>query len=196
MQLDAGRTAQKRRTRQALLAAARTLIARGAPVSVAAAAAEAQISKATAYRYFADPETLTMEASLDAGFASPAEVIGDATDVRARVERVRAYLFAATTREARGFRLFLAKALEASARDDAPQLRGARRLPMYELALAPVRPRLTAEAFATLVHALSGASGLEAWIALIDVCGLAPAEADRVNALTVDALLDRLLPRE
>ena len=54
--------------------------------------------------------------------------------------------------------------------------------------------RMTAVDFATLVHALSGASGTEAWIALRDVCRLEEAEAERVSALTVSAILDRLLP--
>ncbi|MGX9963674.1 TetR family transcriptional regulator [Roseomonas sp. F4] len=195
--LESGRSAQKLRTRQALLAAARALMARGAPVTVAAAAAEAGISKASAYRYFTAAETLTMEAALDGTFASPAEVVGDATEVRERVRRVHRYLFAATRAQERAFRLFLAKALEASAQAEAgavPQLRGGRRLPMYELALAPLRGRMAPADIATLVHALSGATGVEAWLALKDVCRLEDAEAERISALTVEAILDRLLP--
>jgi AcrR family transcriptional regulator len=199
--LQSGRSAQKLRTRQALLAAARALMARGAPVTVAAAAAEAGISKASAYRYFTAAETLTMEAALDGAFASPAEVVGDATEVRERVRRVHRYLFAATRAQERAFRLFLAKALEQSAQAGpqagagaVPQLRGGRRLPMYELALAPLRGRMAPADIATLVHALSGATGVEAWLALKDVCRLEDAEAERISALTVEAILDRLLP--
>ncbi len=195
MRLDTGRTGQKLRTRQALLAAARALMARGEPVSVVAAAEEAGISRATAYRYFAAAETLTMEAVLDGAFAGPAEVVGDARDARERVHRVRRYLSEATRRNERAFRLFLAKALEASAQEHAPQVRGGRRLPMYELALEPVRSRMTPEAFSTLVHALSGATGLEAYLALRDVCRLDEAEADRICMATAEAILDAMLPR-
>ncbi|WP_203072887.1 TetR family transcriptional regulator [Falsiroseomonas ponticola] len=195
MRLDTGRSAQKLRTRQALLAAARALVARGEAVTVAAAAAEAGISKATAYRYFQEADTLAMEAALDGRFAGPAEVVGDAAEVRERVHRVHRYLFEATAANERGFRLFLAKALEASAQEGAPLVRGGRRLPMYELALAPVRDRMAPAAFQDLVRALSGATGLEAWLALRDVCRLDAAEAQRIAALTVDAILDSMLPR-
>ncbi len=194
MRLDTGRTKQKLRTRQALLAAARALAARGEPVSVTAAAAEAGISKATAYRYFSASDTLAMEAALDGAFATAEAVVGDAVAVRERVHRVSRYLFEATRASDQGFRLFLAKALEASVQPGAPQLRGGRRLPMYELALEPVRARMTPQAFQDLVHALSGATGLEAWLALKDVCRLDDAVAARIQEITVDAILDALLP--
>ena len=63
-----GRTAQKRRTREALVAAARELVADGLTPTVDAAAEAASISRTTAYRYFpsqrallaaAHPETAT-----------------------------------------------------------------------------------------------------------------------------------------
>lgn len=194
LRIDTGRTNQKLRTRKALLDAARALAARGEPVTVTAAAAEAGISKATAYRYFAASDALTMEAALDGVFATAEAVVGDAVEVRERVHRVSRYLFEATRASERSFRLFIAKALEASAQEGAPQLRGGRRLPMYELALEPVRGRMTPRAFQDLVHALSGATGLEAFLALKDVCRLDAAEADRILAMTVDAILTALLP--
>ena len=61
------RTAQKARTREALLDATRSLIADGIPVTVQRAADEAGISKATAYRYFSDPSLLVAEAGLKVG---------------------------------------------------------------------------------------------------------------------------------
>src|SRR5689334_13619130 len=63
-----GRAAQKRRTREALIAAARELVAMGEAPTVEAAAEAASISRTTAYRYFpnqrallsaAHPETVT-----------------------------------------------------------------------------------------------------------------------------------------
>ena len=191
---DNGRAGQKARTREALLAATRSLMAQGGVVSVPAAAEAAGISKATAYRYFAASDALTMEAALDGVFATAEAVVGDAVEVRERVHRVSRYLFEATRASERGFRLFIAKALEASAQEGAPQLRGGRRLPMYELALEPVRGRMTPRAFQDLVHALSGATGLEAFLAPKDVCRLDAGEADRILALTVDAILAALLP--
>jgi AcrR family transcriptional regulator len=193
MRLDAGRAEQKLRTRQALLAAARALGRRGEPVTVAAAAVEAGMSRATAYRYFTSSETLTMEAALDATFATPAEVVGDATDVRTRVHRVRRYLIDATQANESAFRLFLAKALEASVQGPPAQLRAGRRLPMFEHALEPLADRLSPNDVATLVNVLSGVTGLEAYLAHKDVCRLSPEETERISKLTVDAILDQWL---
>lgn len=198
MQLEAGRTKQKNRTRQALLAAARTLMERGEPVTVPAAAEEAGISKATAYRYFSDADTLTLEAVLDGKVATPEEIVGEAEDVRERVLRVQRYLFTLTRESETKFRLFLARALDswvASGERVPLEIRAGRRLAMYEHALAPVRPRMAPEDFHFLVLSLSAVSGLENYLALKDVCRVDDATADRVAASNIEAILDKFLPR-
>ena len=53
-----GRIQQKQRTRQALVDAARDLVARGLAPTVEEAAADAGISRATAYRYFPSQSAL------------------------------------------------------------------------------------------------------------------------------------------
>ncbi|MBJ6125560.1 TetR/AcrR family transcriptional regulator [Microvirga splendida] len=196
MRLDTGRSSQKARTRQALLAAARQVMERGEPATVLAAAQEAGISKATAYRYFSTSETLVLEAALDAKVATPEEIVGDAQDVRERVLRVQRYLFTLTRASETKFRLFLARALDASVadpRDASREIRGGRRLPMYEHALAPVRSRLSRKQFQFLVLSLSAASGMESYLALKDVCRVDDAMADRIAASNIEAILDRLL---
>ncbi len=191
--LTTGRAAQKLRTRKALLATARARMERGETTAVAAVAEEAGISKATAYRYFTTAETLAMEAVLDGHFASPEEVVGREPDVRKRVLRVARYTFKATREQERNFRLFLAKALEASVREGAPQVRGARRLPMYELALAPVRAQLGEARHLLLVQALTSVTGIETYVTLVDVCGLDAKRGEAVMLLTVNAVLDSFL---
>src|SRR4051812_2854007 len=57
-----GRSHQKRRTREALVAAARELIAAGRTVTVEDAAVAASISRATAYRYFPTRRDLLLAA--------------------------------------------------------------------------------------------------------------------------------------
>src|SRR3712207_4132892 len=56
--LHTGRTNQKARTRDALIAAARQLLAEGVTPTVEAAAAEAAIGRTTAYRYFPNSRAL------------------------------------------------------------------------------------------------------------------------------------------
>jgi AcrR family transcriptional regulator len=197
LRLDTGRSSQKARTRQALLAAARQVMERGEPATVLAAAQEAGISKATAYRYFSTSETLVLEAALDAKVATPEEIVGDAQDVRERVLRVQRYLFTLTRASETKFRLFLARALDTSVSDRghaSREIRGGRRLPMYEHALAPMRSRLSRKQFQFLVLSLSAASGMESYLALKDVCRVDDATADRIAASNIEAILDRLLP--
>ena len=57
-----GRTAQKQRTRRALVEAARDLVSSGLTPTVEQAAANAAISRTTAYRYFPNQRALLMAA--------------------------------------------------------------------------------------------------------------------------------------
>lgn len=198
MELDSGRRNQKYRTRRALLAAARTLLERNEQVSVAAAAELADISKATAYRYFSTTDAIIREAVLDGRWKSAEEVIGDAVEVGERVQRVNAYLFQHTRNNEAAHRMFLSKALEswvAEGGKPKAQLRLGRRIPMYEQALAPVRASLAKPEFHKLVLSLAAASGIESYIALKDVCELDDATADDISATIITAILDRALGR-
>ena len=60
--LDTGRTGQKTRTRDALVAAARRVMDTGETPTVEQAAAVASISRATAYRYFPNQHALLVAA--------------------------------------------------------------------------------------------------------------------------------------
>lgn len=192
MELSSGRSQQKYRTRRALLAAARALLDRKETVTIQSVADEAGISRATAYRYFPSSDFVLREALLDGDWASPETVVGDAVDVAERVRRVHAFLFSFTRRNETAHRLFLARALEASVEASSgggPALRGARRLPMFEHALAPLAGKLSERAHRDLVMSLAAASGIETYIALKDVCGLSDTEADTVSLATINAIL-------
>ncbi len=194
MKLTEGRVQQKARTRRDLLAAARQLMDGGEPFSINAVADAAGISRASAYRYFPDADALVIEAALDRNVPSPEELVGDARDVRERVHRVRHYLFQAVQDAETFYRRYLARVLESSAQARKPgQIRGGRRLPMYEHALAPMRGELSPAAFRDLVLALSAASGVESYIALKDACGADDVTAQRISISLIDAVLDKAL---
>src|SRR5215211_721723 len=59
---ETGRSQQKRRTRAALVAAARELMAEGGRLTVEDAAAAAGVSRTTAYRYFPSQRALLLAA--------------------------------------------------------------------------------------------------------------------------------------
>jgi len=69
------RANQKERTRQAIVEAARELQRRGIEPSVAQAAEEARVSRATAYRYFPTQDALILEVEGITPLTDPVEVL-------------------------------------------------------------------------------------------------------------------------
>lgn len=190
----AERRAQKNRTRAALLETTRAMLARGEQASVAAAAEEAGISKATAYRYFSDAGVMAAEAALDIEVVPARDLLDGIDDVRERVHCVSHYFRTLSRRNETAFRMFLAKALESlvnAPEKSRPEIRGGRRIPAFVEALEPVRGAMDRDDFADLVVALSVSTGIEQHIAMKDVCGLDAAEADRIGRIVSDAILDR-----
>jgi AcrR family transcriptional regulator len=195
---QSGRSAQKERTRKAILDGARKLLGEGKPVTVAAAAEKHSISKATAYRYFSDPALLVAEAGLDISVAPYETIVADIPGVREKLKAISLYFFDLAIENEAGFRQFVGMTLAAWRPDvkQSPARRGGRRILMYEQALASEHLVLTEREKEKLIHALATATGTEAMIALLDVAGLDPAAARETVSEIADALLDRYLGRE
>lgn len=193
MSQPSGRTAQKERTRKAILDGARMLLGEGKPVTVAAAAEKHNISKATAYRYFSDPALLVAEAGLDISVASYDAIVADIQGVREKLKAISLYFFDLAIDNEAGFRQFVGMTLAAWKPDgnQSPARRGARRIAMYERALASDDLRLTGQEQAKLINALATATGAEAMIALLDVANVDHATARQTVSEIADALLDR-----
>src|SRR5687768_16380046 len=85
---EAGRTAQKQRTRAALLTAARALVANGVAPTVEEAAEAADISRTTAYRYFPNQAALLAAAHPETAQKSMLPPNAPADDVEARLDLV------------------------------------------------------------------------------------------------------------
>jgi AcrR family transcriptional regulator len=188
------RTAQKARTREALLAAAREILAEGGAPTVTSAAARAGISKATAYRYFSDPAELVAEAGLAVAVLPYEEVVAGAGTTRERLRAISAYIFDLSVAHEAGFRQFLARNLDAWLADPQPRTRrGARRVQMFDRALDDHATAIAPETRRQLVLSLSTATGSEAMIALFDVAEVDPETARRTVLDICDALIDRHL---
>lgn len=173
------RVEQKNRTREALLAGARTLMERGESMSVAGAAREAGVSKATAYRYFPDPATMAAEAGLAVRIAPYQEIVAGIDDLHERLVALTLSLFDLASDNEAAFRQFLARGLDGWLAGQ-PTRRGARRVALYERALdeaAEAGEEVPAAVRRPLVLALSAATGAEALIGLVDVAGASRAEA-------------------
>jgi AcrR family transcriptional regulator len=184
-----GRVAQKRRTRDALIGAARELVAEGVTPTVEAAAEAAQIARATAYRYFPNRRALLAaahpETATDSLLPDNAPV-----DVEARLDLVvDAFTRMIVDTEAQQ-RTMLRLSLEADPVERAQlPLRQGRAIKWIEEALAPLQPEMTDAGRHRLAVAIRSATGIEALTWLTDIAGLSRDEAAELMRWSARALL-------
>lgn len=171
-----GRVAQKRRTREDLLRAARALRERGEVPTVAQAADEAGISRATAYRYFPTQDALLAEASAGPLLDVVHEALERAkpvTDVVKRVDTVFATLAPVMLEHEAELRTLLKLSLERSLREDAlgdAPLRSMSWVFMWDALLEPVRDRIAPQRYALMVRSFSTLLGIESLLVFRDTC--------------------------
>jgi AcrR family transcriptional regulator len=193
--LHTGRTNQKARTRDALIAAARQLLAEGVTPTIEAAAAEAAIGRTTAYRYFPNSRALLAatypEVEMDSLLgADPPE------DPLARLEMVAD----GQTRQLLEYepelraQLRLALEGEAASGHGLPLRRG-RRIGWIEEALSPLGERMPEGELRQLVLGIGATLGIEALVWLTDMAGLSREEAVEVMRSNARTLLRSALER-
>lgn len=165
-----GRTRQKARTRAALLAAARELLGEGHDPTVEQAADRAEVSRTTAYRYFANQRQLL--AATYPHLEMPSLLGPDPPDDPvARVDMVLDRLAERLLEFEPEARAQLRLSLEGRAAADLP-LRQGRAIGWLEEALAPLHPRLANQEIHRLALAIRATFGIEALVWLTDVAGL------------------------
>jgi AcrR family transcriptional regulator len=184
-----GRIDQKRRTRDALIASARALVARGETPTVEAAAEAAAISRTTAYRYFPNQHALLVAAHPETGAAS---LLPDdpPDDVATRLELVIDAFTRSTVENEAAQRTMLRLSLEADAAQRAQlPLRQGRGIKWIEEALAPLRQQMSETDVRRLTLAIRSAAGIEALVWLTDVAGLSRHDARELMRWSARALL-------
>lgn len=184
----------KARTRRLMLATAIELMQKGATPSVSDVAEAAEVSRATAYRYFTSQAAL-VQAVVDEALGP---ILTWTTDEKEATARLDSLLISSLPRigefEAT-FRAALALALQHWGREragtlgDETPLRRGHRVALLEKALAPLREQLSEAKFRDLICGLSLVFGVEAFVVLKDICGLNAAAAERVMLRTASALL-------
>jgi len=187
-ELAAGRSRQKLRTRNALVAAARELIAQGLSPTVEDAAAASSISRTTAYRYFrnqaellavAHPETKAV--SLLSDDASPDPAVRLAAVVRKFTQ-----LIVDTESQQR---TMLRLSLEPKLPGAPLLLRQGRAIAWFEEALAPLLGTFSKSEIRRLVFAVRATTGIEALVWLTDIAGLSRRDARDLMCWSAGALL-------
>ena len=192
---QSGRTRQKQRTRDALVAAARDLVARdGSAPTVEQAAAAAAISRTTAYRYFPSQKSLLLAAHPETGQTSLLPP-GAGDDPEGRLlAAVQAFheLILDTEHQQR---IMLRLSLEPEMTSDDLPLRQGRAVGWFEDALAVLKPPLSDAEVHRLAVAVRSATGIEALVWLVDVAGFSRDQATELMRGTARALLQQVLLR-
>ena len=188
--LESGRTRQKQRTRDQLIAAARNLITAGDTPRVEEVAEAAGISRPTAYRYFASQAELLAAAYPETGARS---VLPDPPPaaVDERVAAVSRYVIDRVQESEPQQRAMLRLSLGDVAHE--LPLRQGRAIPWFIEALEPMADSIGDESVHRLALALRAACGIETRVWLSDVAGLAPADVSALQQWMVDALVKQAL---
>jgi AcrR family transcriptional regulator len=190
LDLESGRRRQKLRTRDALIAAAREVVAEGGVLSVEVVAERAGISRTTAYRYFPNRHRLLAAAHPETAVTS---LLGSdpPEDVGARLDRVISAFTAIVVETEPQQRVSLRLSLEPATGDREPlPLRQGRGIPLIEEALEPLRGELGDARLRRLVLAIRATTGIEALVWLTDIGGLSTTEAQKLMCWSAQSLLE------
>jgi AcrR family transcriptional regulator len=187
--IETGRIRQKARTRDALIRAARELLARGTAPTVEEVAAAASLSRATAYRYFPSQAELLVATYPEIASES---LLGESppADAAERLEIVTAELVRTAIEHEAELRAMLRLSLEADApaRGELP-FRVGRRITWVADALSPLRGQIPEPELSRLVLAIASAVGIDALVWLTDIAGLTRPEAADVMRWSARTLL-------
>ncbi|QNE20560.1 TetR family transcriptional regulator [Kribbella qitaiheensis] len=188
-----GRSRQKQRTRDALVQAAKALVATGVAPTIEEAAAAAGISRPTAYRYFPNQRTLLAAAHPETGATSmlPADPPPDVASRLALAIRTFTGLILETEAQQRTM-LRLSLEADPAERAELP-LRQGRAIGWFEEALAPLRDELGDEAIRRLAVAIRSAVGIEALSWLTDIARLSRDDAVETMTWSAQSMLHAAL---
>jgi AcrR family transcriptional regulator len=195
----AGRPAQRRRTRKAIVEAAAEPLTRGATPTVADIAEAADVSRRTVYLYFPTLEQLLIDATRGALSQSQVDAVFEPSertdDVGARVEAMARALQGMSPEVERLGRALIRLTVEGDVpgEREQPLPRRYRRIEWIETALAPLRARVDEARFERLVSALAMVVGWEALIVQRDLRGLTPAQGEDLSVWAARALVQATL---
>lgn len=182
------------RMKRIMLDTAMRLMQSGLMPSVSDVAEAAEVSRATAYRYFPSQAAM-IQAAVDAGLGPVLEWESAASDVQKRVTDLMTFSYPRISSYEATHRAALRLALDQWARrqagtfgDETPLIRGNRKR-LLRKALEPLKGSVDRETFDTVTQALSLMFGIEAMIVLKDIWGLDMEQAERVAIWSARSLV-------
>ena len=190
----ASETGPRARMKRMLLDTAMELMQRGTIPSVSDVAEAAEVSRATAYRYFPHQASM-IQAAVDEALGPILAWRSDSPDPEERVADLLAFAYPRIDAYEATHRATLLLSLYQWTRrtagtlgDETEIVRGHRKKLLGE-AVAPLRARLGRSAFDRLTQSLSLIFGTEAFIVLKDIWGLDSEESRRVAIWAANALV-------
>lgn len=189
-----GRVNQKARTRDALIAAARELLSQGITPTVERAAAEAAVSRTTAYRYFPNQWALIVAAY---PHIEERSLLGPEPpkDLVARLEIVADDQTRRILTYESEMRAVLRLSLEGVRPPEVPMHRGLR-ISWIEDALAPLRGQMPEDKLRRLVYGIGATLGIEAFVWLTDIARLSREQAVAIMCSNALGLLQSAIPAD
>ena len=189
------------RMRKIMLESAMRLMQGGLIPSVSDVAEAAQVSRATAYRYFPSQSAL-IQAAVDEALGPILAWASDSTDAESRVTELVTFAYPRMEIYEATLKAALRLALDQWARrhaglfgDEAPMVRG-HRIGLLNSALSPLRSKLTRSGFERVTQSLSLVFGTEAFVVLKDIWGLDRKRAEAVALWTCHALIQAAVAEE
>lgn len=180
------------RTHKAVVDAAVRLSQSGTIPSITDVAEAAEVSRATAYRYFPTQSALVQAVVYEA-LGPILEWRSDSADPETRIAELFAFAYPRMQEKATPLRASLAMALEMHARNQpAPRSRGARRV-LLRNALRPLEGKMPKPELLRLAQALSLIFGIESIVVLSDVWKLKGEQATGVIQWAADAIMQAAL---
>ncbi len=187
-------TGPRARTKRIMLDAAMRLMQDGMIPSVTDVAEEAQVSRATAYRYYPTQAAL-IQATVDEALEPILAWQSDSDDADQRMSELLTFLYPRMETYEASLKAALRLALDQWARrragrmgEEAAMKRG-NRIRLLASAIAPLKKSLGPRQFERLSQALSLSFGTEAFVVLKDIWGLDGRQAEEVALWTCHALI-------
>jgi AcrR family transcriptional regulator len=191
-----GKARQRRRTRAAIVAATRRLLASGATPSVGEIATAADVARRTVYQHFPSLDQLLLDATIGELSEADVDAAIEAADTDGDADqRVAAMVRALCGQSAETMALgrALVRLTVSEPADAGSPSRGFRRIAWIERALVPLREEVDDAAFERLVSGLAMVVGWEALVVLQDLRGLDEQQRTDTSLWAAHALIDATL---
>lgn len=168
---NTGRKDQKLQTRKKILETARQLLQERGDYTLEDVAREAEISRATIYRYYSNVDLLSSEAVLDMQASTPEAVCDSlkSTELKDKMIEIQDYYNQLVLDNEAAFRKYLGVVINDKT---AATGRSARRVETMRLALQKEGKHISKKDIQCLIHVAAVLMGVEAVIVAKDVCGL------------------------